>query len=152
MKNILTLTLFLFLIFGCSKDDSNDTKTNTNNPSSSAVTSCDFKAVISPKEFKEAPAFPLTIQSLNIEGDCLKIQFSASGCDGESWEVKLIDSGTILDSDPAQRGLRLSLENKEICQAVISKEVSFDISNLKDGGNQILLNFSQSGKSILYKY
>ncbi len=88
---------------------------------------------------------------MTIDGDCLNIKFAASGCDGNTWFVKLIDSGSIAESHPCQRTLRLSLENKENCMAVISKEISFDIKDLRIiGNNKVILNIGD--RSILYEY
>jgi len=82
----------------------------------------------------------------------LKINFSSSGCNGDTWELKLIDSEDILESNPPQRNLRLSLKNEESCLAYITKELTFDISNLQVNGNKVQLNLTNSDKNILYKY
>ena len=90
---------------------------------------------------------------LEINGDCLVINFSASGCDGNTWIVKLIDSEQILESNPIQRNLRISLENNEDCTAVPNKTLTFDISNLQiQDDNRIYLNITNSGDQILYEY
>ena len=68
------------------------------------------------------------------------------------WELKLIDSEDILESNPPQRNLRLSLKNEESCLAYITKELTFDISNLQVNGNKVQLNLTNSDKNILYKY
>lgn len=83
------------------------------------------------------------------------INFSASGCDGNSWELVLIDADEILESLPLQRRLRLSLNNQELCLAVIDQELSFDISNIQlDESGEIELNFNNNttDSSILYQY
>lgn len=135
---------FIFLMIGlmiwsCSNDDE-----------------CEFnfdsETLISAEQFENAPADQLTINSLEIDGDNLKINFSSSGCSGDAWEVKLIDSGAILESFPPQRNLRLSLKNNEACLAHITKELTFDISNLQVGGSQVQLNITNSGETILYRY
>ena len=82
----------------------------------------------------------------------MKINFSSSGCNGDTWELKLIDSEDILESNPPQRNLRLSLKNEESCLAYITKELTFDISNLQVNGNKVQLNLTNSDKNILYKY
>jgi len=113
--------------------------------------SCDQGVIISPEEYKNAPNDPFSITEIKISGDCLKVQFSASGCDGNSWIVKLIDSGNIAESYPCQRTLRLSLDNKELCAAVFVNEISFDISDLQIVGNdKVILHIS--GEEIVYQY
>lgn len=97
----------------------------------------------------------LSLIDLEINDDCLKIKFSSSGCDGKTWETKLIDSVGIMESFPPQRNLRLSLKNEELCLRIVTKELTFDISNLKVDGNQVLLNVSNSNgqsEQILYEY
>lgn len=112
---------------------------------------CDQDVIISETEYKNAPDDPFAITKMKIEGDCLKITFSASGCDGSSWIVKLIDSDMIAESYPCQRTLRLSLDNKELCTAMPGKEVSFNIKDLQINGNdKVILHVS--GKEILYQY
>jgi hypothetical protein len=64
----------------------------------------------------------------------------------------LIDSEAILESNPPQRNLRLSLKNEESCEAIINKEVSFDISKLQVDGKKVLLNIFNSSGQILYEY
>lgn len=113
---------------------------------------CDQGTVISANSFRDAPSGELTINSMEIVNDCLKISFSASGCNGESWKVKLIDSGSIKESDPPQRDLRLSLDNEEMCQAYITRELSFNISELKVDGGRVVLILTNSGDQILYEY
>lgn len=92
------------------------------------------------------------IQSIKIDGDYLTIRFSSSGCSGESWKVKLIDSGAVAESLPPQRYLVLSLENNELCKAVITKELTFNISALRVDGNSVWLNLKNFEEGILYEY
>lgn len=141
MKRILFLTLMVLTILSCSKDDDNENPVN-----------CDFDTLISTEQYANAPSDQLTINSLEINNDCLKISFSSGGCTGDTWELKLIDSEEILESYPPQRNLRLSLKNEELCEAYITKEFTFDISSLQVDGNKVQLNLTNSDKSILYEY
>lgn len=113
---------------------------------------CDFNTIISPQEYSDAPSDFVKINHLEITENCLYINFSSSGCSGDTWEIKLIDSGVILESNPPQRNLRLSLKNDETCLAYLTKELSFDISNLQVEGSDVHLRFSQSNANILYQY
>ncbi|MDR0371394.1 MAG: hypothetical protein LBH80_06035 [Prevotellaceae bacterium] len=54
-------------------------------------TNCDWDVIISQTEYNRAPNHPVTILDMNIENNCLKIRFGASGCSGDNWTVKLID-------------------------------------------------------------
>ena len=115
------------------------------------ISNCDQDVIISADEYENAPNFPVVIVNMKIVDDCLKIGFGSSGCNGNTWVVKLIDSEIIAESIPCQRTLRLSLDSKEMCEAWISKEISFNIKDLQiQGDNKVVLNIS--GKSILYEY
>lgn len=140
MKKILTLILIGIAILSCSNDDN----ANQNN--------CDFKTIISGEQYVNAPDNQLVINSLDINDNCLKINFSSGGCEGNTWELKLIDSGDVMESNPPQRNLRLSLKNEELCEAYITKELTFDITNLKVNGNKVQLNIINSDENILYEY
>lgn len=144
MKPIkITISLFLIAIIGlsCSKDDNN----NSSN--------CDLDLIICPIQFGDRPNDEVTIEAVGLNGDCLNITYSASGCDGSSWTVLLIDSSEVMESDPPQRHLRLSLDNNEECDAYITKTKSFDISAIQSNEyNRIILNLDGYSGSILYEY
>ncbi|WP_299186846.1 hypothetical protein [uncultured Aquimarina sp.] len=141
MKNILILLLIAMAILSCSNDDDNVDPSN-----------CDLTTLISASEYTSASSDQVTINSITIANNCLKIDFGASGCDGNTWELKLIDSESVFESNPPQRNLRLSLKNEEACQAFITQELDFDISNLQVEGNQVLLNITNSDQTVLYEY
>jgi len=117
----------------------------------STQSDCDQNVIISETEYQNAPSDPFSITEMTITGDCLNIKFGASGCDGNTWIVKLIDSGIVAESYPCQRTLRLSLDNKEICTAVPTKEISFNIKDLQIVGNEKVI-LHVSGEEILYEY
>lgn len=138
---IIIMIAILITLGSCDKNKDSDFSTD-----------CDRKVRISSQEFLNAPADPLTIVSAELTGDSLKIQFASSGCDGSKWEVKLIDSGAVMYSDPPQRNIRLSLKNPEMCEAYIGKSCAFYIRDLQVPGNKVLLNLINSGTQILYEY
>jgi hypothetical protein len=138
-KAFLVFISIAFLSFSCEKDDKEQT-------------SCDQQTIISESAYETAPQDYVSIIGIEIEGNCLKISFSASGCDGNSWIVKLIDSDKTMYSSPPQKNLILSLENSEACDAVVGKAISFDIENLQVTGNQVKLNITNTGDEILYEY
>lgn len=143
MKNLKLIvgTVIISLSFmSCEKKS--DTQTLT----------CDQQVIVSELEYTTAPSDQLSIHSFELNDNCLKIKFGSSGCSGDTWEVKLIDSGVVLYSNPPQRNLRFSLKNQEVCRAYIEKEMTFDVKNLQSGGNKVLLNIVNSGTQILYEY
>ncbi len=138
-KYILVLSLIV-LSASCKKEDDNKPIT------------CDQKVLISSSEYNTAPDDALHINSISLVDNCLKIEFGASGCSGSSWQLKLIDSEAVQKSEPPQRTLRLSLKNEELCEAYITKELSFDISELQIGGNKVILNIKDYAEQIEYNY
>lgn len=92
------------------------------------------------------------IDNLTIEDDVLIIKYTSSGCDGNSWELKLIDADIIKESYPPQRDLKLLLKNEELCLASITKEIRFNIAELKTEGSKVQLNFNGTEKRILFEY
>ncbi len=141
MRILLSLA-FIVLILSCAQDD-DDNETPVN---------CDLETVISSEQYENAPSDQLTINSLAIDDHCLKINFSSSGCEGDTWELKLVASEIIFFSLPPGRNLRLSLKNEELCQAIITKELTFDISTLQADGDEVILNITNSDETIMYEY
>lgn len=139
-KNLI-LTLIGLTILSCSKDGDNKSPVN-----------CALETLISTEQYATAPNHQLSINSLTIDDNCLKINFSPSGCSGDTWELKLIDSEVVLKSSPPQRNLRLSVKNEELCEAYITKELTFNILNLRLDGHKVQLNLTNSDKNILYEY
>ncbi|MDR7128750.1 hypothetical protein J2X69_001082 [Algoriphagus sp. 4150] len=134
----LVMLLACFQLLSCAEDD--------------GLPIVDSKVLVDIEAYNSAFAGGLVINSLEVKRDFLIINFSASGCDGESWEVKLIDSGALMYSNPPQRNLILSLKNEEECEAYITKEVVFDISELKVKGDKVWLNIMNSDQGIIYTY
>ena len=88
-----------------------------------------------------------------IDGDCLTISFSSSGCSGETWNLKLIDSEAVIESFPPQRSLKVVLENDEACLAVFTQQRAFDITSLRiEGANEVILNIEGLEQSLRYSY
>lgn len=144
-KQPILIFSILLLFSSCSKENPESPTTNENK--------CGPGIIVSESEYSNAANDLLTIESVNVEGTCVHIQFSAMGCDGERWEIKLLDSSHSLDSDPARRYLRLSLNNDENCSKKIVKDTYFDLSALHgtaDGAIEFTL--MNSGSTFLYEY
>lgn len=115
-------------------------------------TACHQPVIVSADEYLNAPSDEMEIIGVQLEGNCLSIRFTSGGCDGNSWGIRLIDSEAIMESYPPQRNLRLSLDNEELCKAIVTKEVAFDVSHLRLEYDKILLNITNSGDQVLYTY
>jgi len=116
---------------------------------------CTQQVIIDNEQFLAAESNDYNIVNAVITEDCLTLSLRASGCDGESWVVELYDSDEILtasdgDTTP-RRMLRLVLQNPELCEALITKDYSFDISNIQYG-DQVLLVLANWETEILYDF
>lgn len=112
---------------------------------------CDQSIEINGMKYTDATSDEFAINDVSLSGDCLVINYSGSGCDGDSWELELFDSGEVAESEPLQRFIRLVLNDDEDCEAYITKEISFNISSLKDGNEVFILNIQDYDATILYE-
>src|SRR6056297_2237126 len=99
MKKIIILFLTGIACIACSELTNNSTG------------STNSQAIISTDLLKNAPSDPLTINNLDIIGDSISINFSASGCNGNTWDIRFIADELIAESLPPQRQVRISLKN-----------------------------------------
>lgn len=135
----LVSILLCFSLTSCDKNDGNSVRTNG-------------QVIVGVDEYETSPNDELTINSVVLNGDYLTINFSAGGCSGDSWEFNLIGSGVISLSNPPQLNLRLSLKDEELCEVLITKEVTFDIKKLRVDGNKVVLNILNYDEQIVYQY
>lgn len=137
---ILALVALLTLLNACENDDL-------------TVTNCDSFVVLSQAKYQNNPTEYYSIISAEINGDCLEIEYSSSGCDGKNWSEEMVDAEEILESFPVQRKLKMLLDNKEACAAVFTKLVSFDLTPVQiDGYSEIILNVDGYEKPLIYRY
>ena len=113
---------------------------------------CSTQVLVDAEAYILFPSDKLTVYDLNIQEHCLYFDFSSGGCDGSTWEIHLIDAAKIQYSNPPQRNLRLSLLNREPCDALIRKTISFDIRSIQVDGNSVMLNFENWDQPITYSY
>lgn len=114
---------------------------------------CDETVIIDQSLYNNLESDSFSIENAEIIDNCLSLRIGASGCDGSSWEFDLLDSGTVAESSPEQRFLKLQLINNEACLAVIGRTVSFNVSSLQiEGSNEIILHIEGFGASIAYNY
>lgn len=114
---------------------------------------CDENVLVDAIFFENGPSMSLGITKMEINQDCLEISFNSSGCNGDTWIVKLVDSGEVTQTTPPQRTLRLSLSSEELCEAIVEKIISFDLTSIQiQGSNQVLLKIANNDSQILYEY
>lgn len=138
---VLGISITSLLFTSCDEDFETD-----------CFTECPQQVIVSTEEYQNTPSDELEIIDIQLAGDCLVITFTSGGCDGNSWEIKLIDSEAIMESYPPQRNLRLSLKNQEHCDAVVTKAIAFNVSSLQLDYDKIKLNITNSGDQVLYEY
>jgi len=102
--------------------------------------------------YQNAPADEFYFQSATIEGNCLKLVVRyAGGC--EAVIFQLYDAASILKSLPLQRNIRLSLEDNDFCEALVTEELNYDLTPLQvDGYSEVILNLQGYEGGILYSY
>lgn len=142
MKNLLFTFMLLFVFQSCKEADDNPY------PDSA----CDQKVIVDGNLYKNSDSESFSIQSVLLEGDCLEVKIQSGGCSGETWDVKLVDSGGIAESNPPQRYVKVLLGNKELCEGLISKTVIFDLRPIRTGDNVVLLNLENWDDQIRYEY
>ena len=114
---------------------------------------CDQVTIIDNGFFQSAESNLYTLNTVELDGDCLSIDISASGCDGNSWSMVLVDSGDVSESLPEQRSLKFIFSNTETCLAVFSQVRSFDLRPLQvEGSNEVILNIENFPEPITYSY
>ncbi|MEP1488287.1 MAG: hypothetical protein ABJK28_07655 [Algibacter sp.] len=109
---------------------------------------CEKGTIISPNLYKELESSSIT--SAEIQEDCLLLTFSILSTQDRIEDVTLVDSGAILESFPIQRNLKFNIKENLTKPTSISVTTFFDISNLAEQGETVLLNIENYG-SIEYK-
>ncbi len=135
--------MFCLLLMNFQCDDDDNVQLST----------CDAALVLDNSTYQTIESDFYTLANAEIEGDCLNVNISASGCDASTWVLTLVDSEDIAESMPPQRYLKLALANNEACLAVFNKEQSFDLTRLKiDEVNEVLLNIEDFPEPLTYTY
>ena len=141
MRALFLLSLTIIVGFSsCNKDDDNNSIT------------CNTVIVLDKDLYDTVNTQNYTILSAVIINDCFEVEVYSGGCDGNSWEVSLVDSELVAESNSTERFLKISLKNEEVCLAMITKMYTFDIEPIRLPGNQILLNLGNWDDQLLYSY
>ncbi len=142
MKNTILFLFLSLLSLGCLTNDTN------NSPDSL----CDNQSIADADLYQTAPDDPFTFISVQLDGDCLVIKFSyGGGC--QETDVKLIDADVVMESYPVQRNIRLSLNDTDDCEAIVTVERSFDLIPLRaQGEDKVSFNLAGWDGALLYEY
>ncbi len=73
------------------------------------------------------------ISSMFLDGSCLLVEVSGTGCNPDEWTAQLVTDGSVAESSPTQTVARFVFDNQMpedsiICQALSSVLYSFDLS------------------------
>ena len=137
MNKTLFLIISIFLFISCNEKNDNFDVQNES-------------VIINNNLYNITASNNYTITDVQLNENLLTIKIGSSGCDGKSWKAVLVDANEILESQPIQRNIKLSLENNEACLAVFEQEFTFDISILKEGFSKIILNLEGWNSQINY--
>lgn len=93
---------------------------------------CNDSVVISTQKYDTTQTDDFTFGSVQIEGDCLKITAIIGGGCGEI-SFQLLASAFVIETLPEKREIRLVVEDKDICKALLYEELSYDLTSLRTG-------------------
>ncbi|MFD2917276.1 hypothetical protein [Psychroserpens luteus] len=114
---------------------------------------CDQTAIVDSGFYESVESHVYEVGDVYFNDNCLTIEISASGCDGNSWSMVLVDSGNIAESSPEQRYLKFVLNNDEVCLAIVSQVRSFDLTPIQvAGSSEIILNIEGFPEPVMYSY
>ena len=148
MKTFVSIVLVLFLCISCKGDDSNCCPNPNPTP-----TSCNELAVVNEVKYNQTTTTNYTITKVVLNGDCLEVTVSSSGCDPNNWDMNMIASENVMESFPVQRNAKIQLVNNEACSAVFQKTVSFDLIPLRvQGQSQVQIHLQSWSTTIMYQY
>lgn len=117
------------------------------------ISNCDKEAIKDETRFQQTSTNNYNITNVVLNGDCLEVTISSSGCDPNNWDMNMIASENVMESFPVQRNAKIQLINNEACLAVFQKTVSFNLTPLQAvGQNQIQLSVFGWNQPIVYQY
>jgi protein involved in sex pheromone biosynthesis len=142
-KTIIYIAIaFGFLLSNCEKanDDTLDDTLDNNT------------IIIDNSLYANAPDDEFDFADVQIINDSIHLTIRYGGGCGEV-EFKLIDSEAIMESYPVQRNIRLSLKDEDTCEALITEELSFDLTPIKVTGSTIIsINLTGWEDALIYEY
>lgn len=139
-KTFLTLSIG-FLLFSCSDKEPTSAQCNR----SLIVSDGDYKNAKDESDFR--------INNVSITQDCMTISYSyGGGCGSIKTELLAAEPSIQNTGGLYKRELKLSIDDKDNCEALIMKSEEFDISALRGEGTGIILSLHKWDEDILYTY
>ena len=143
-KRLIPFVILNFVLFACSDSDLD---ANYN------FVECSQLPLVSQDSFLLAQSDDFDILEYSVTENCLNIFFNSGGCQGDTWEVRLI-SGE-LDSQDGVYPIRMTLKNQELCEAIVHKDVSFDLQIFQlpnQSESELSFLIDTTYVSIIYTY
>jgi hypothetical protein len=95
----------------------------------------------------------MEITDATITGNCMIIKYTYSGgCGGLSTQLVAEQLQIKNTKYPAIRELKLSFDDQDKCEALISTSEEFDITSLQGAENPIIITLHKWNKDIEYSY
>ncbi|WP_157975937.1 hypothetical protein [Lewinella sp. IMCC34191] len=106
--------------------------TDTESPAETTVSDCG--ALIQVRDpMPRLTSDDYQVVNAEVDGLCLSVTISATGCSSQAWRVALHTSGAVAESSPTQTDALLVFddgvgENEMTCQAIMEETYQFDLS------------------------
>lgn len=151
-NNLFPLVLVVILFTACHKKAIVKSRTD-NSPQITSAATASIKSVIIDTHYKSSDAIStFSIDSAKTNGNILSLFVHYSGgCKNHSFD--LYSNKQYAKSLPPQTAVILAhTNNGDACRQIITKELSFDISELKyKGQNTVIVNL-ENKKRVYYNY
>ncbi len=116
------------------------------------ATACRPALVVGEEGFQNFPNDPHFIALARVEGQCLEVVYRYGGGCG-TVSTQLLVNEVAAYTEPPTRFLRLSLEDNDLCEALVSDTLQFDLGVLHSGEEgQALLRLEGWEEVIDYSY
>jgi hypothetical protein len=144
MKNLTSLFIIIIMFLSCNNDDNCPPIDTSCGPNSIIVSESTFNAIEN---------YNYQISNVVLNGNCLAITISSSGCNPDNWSMNLFSTNAFYTVFPLQRVAKIELITNEVCGAVFQKTVSFDLKPFQIAGqNNIPINLQGWNEQINYQY
>ncbi|MFS4492407.1 hypothetical protein [Maribacter sp. 2308TA10-17] len=144
---IVILLITHFLQFSCSEE---------NQEPISAL--CDHLVIVDSNIFQNRSDDDGTgrnafeIINAEINNDCLSLTIQSGGCNNGTWHLDLVDADRVAETAIPQRDLKVFLDNTELCNALTTMTISFELTPLRINDKLIILNLEKWGEQLEYRY
>lgn len=115
---------------------------------------CDRAVIVSDRNYNQAKddtGFRIT--DVIISGNCMTIEYSyGGGCKDIKTELVAAEESIQHASNLTFRELKLSIDDKDNCEALITISEEFDISALQGSGNSVIIKLHKWAEDLVYTY